>query len=292
MAHWTISLHIGVGSYPGHLEADDLKTLMKAACKKGELMLENNGELLDAAEAVMTTLEDSGKTNAGAGGNRNEEGKAEGDATAVTSEGLLGCVVRCSAKNPSAEAIRLAKQRNNTGEKTLAPVMLSKGGCSHTSSSPHSPNDKEDTIGVIITREHQSVVTVSSGGYKGKPVGRIGEAGHPGAGCWATPTSAAALSGRGEDAMSSLLAARLTFSPSTAEATIVDFCRTKKTPCGGIFARRDDASLVWSFFAFYNTQAFGTAVQHGPGKPVEPRLFTRTGLAKGEWCSIPEICVL
>ncbi|KAJ9457312.1 hypothetical protein DIPPA_10813 [Diplonema papillatum] len=106
---------------------------------------------------------------------------------------------------------------------------------------------QRDTIGVVVFLGDSGVAASSSGGYHMKPVARVGEAGVPGAGCWAEEGGCCVLSGRGEDAMCEMLAAKLLWTASAApcngiassglELAVRSFVARRASPCGGLIVR-------------------------------------------------------
>ena len=294
---WFIGVHIGVGAAPGSAQGERLKDVMEAACNEAAGCLGDSvdraegdveGKVITAAETALTLLEASGAVNAGKGSNRDEDSTQRGDATIITSNGSLGCVCSTESTHPIKEAASLAR-KNAFPDASPSPVMVSGGLAKEKKeekTEPRLDRGESDTVGVVIGCDDVYVSAVSSGGFAGKVRGRVGEAGMPGAGAWACEGGAVALSGRGEDAMKELLAARLSFEADVQgqRDRIAAFIAKHQSPCGGIILKGKDS---FDLSAFYNTQAFGVAYRSSCGKHSE-HILKRDGLRPAEWCAIPE----
>ena len=314
-AIWSIALHIGVGSYPTGNE-NNLKKMMETAIREGidelsrisskTLVLES--DLISVAEQVVEIIEDSGMTNSGCGGHSNIDGIQVNDATLITSNGTLGAVTDTRSLNPIKSAAALARNKLLSSENdTPSPVFITGSGLDQkqkkvlkentsgvVSSESNPLMDSPDTVGVVIYWNDNCddeeckkifISASSSGGFKGKPRGRVGAAGTPGAGSWASKNCAVSLSGAGEIIISELLAAKLSWFPNATRDVIFDFANSHKVPIGGIVLSPS------SLLIFYNTQSLGISYASSQLSQCQPRiiLFKRNGLKGNEWCSKPEI---
>ena len=330
---WCIAVHVGVGQASSETRADNLKALMHKALRAGRTALEaaaaaaattcssdaTHAALLDACCAAVSALECSGLVNAGCGSHSNEDGDREADACVVTGAGAVGCVaatrsVDGGGNGPVAQAARLARAGIDN---PAQPAVVAGGGggaaatTTTTTAAVSAGQDGVacDTVGAVAFWDGCAAAAVSSGGPVGKRRGRVGEAGVPGAGCWATGAgTAAALSGRGEDAVRELLAARLCFAADDAggggggqaawQAAAGGFAKRRGAPCGGVVLCCDGGEDEGGdggggrgrcrVSAFYNTQGFGVGFLDDTGARGE-LVLRRAGLAESEWCSVPSM---
>lgn len=207
------SLVIHAGSGSGHepkAKQEEILKVMKEATTKGRNMLRVGATAEDVVVATVTIFEDSPVFNAGRGGNPNEQGFVELDAS----------IMRGSDKN--AGAVAAVKKIKNPIKAALAVmnnsrhVMFVSEGAENFAKSQKlemvpneyfysglrfESNGKEiGTVGAVaMDRCGNWVAGTSTGGFKTKTPGRVGDSPIIGAGTYAeNKTCAVSCTGHGE----------------------------------------------------------------------------------------------
>ncbi len=223
----TIIVHGGAGAiaparWPGAVAG------CAAAASAGWAILAGGGDSLDAAIAAVIALEDNPHFNAGTGAVLNADGEAELDAGIMRGDTLdVGAVAAVRRiRNP----ILLARQVLTspsvllTGEGaerfaaahdlTFVPpeyfIAANQQHATDGSNTLSDPDARHGTVGAVVCDASGHIVAASStGGYAGKPTGRIGDTPLVGAGFYAEDgIGGAACTGMGEGFIRLLIARR------------------------------------------------------------------------------------
>ena len=178
--------------------------------QEGHNTLSQGGSSLDAVEAIVQRMEDSGILNAGKGGVRNAEGVVELDASIMDGKTLKAGAVAAvkTLKNPIQAARKVMERTKHlllvaTGAETFG----SKNGVTVVPASyfeevnPESPRESRyGTVGAVaIDCFGNLAAATSTGGLTGKLPGRVGDSPIIGAGTYAdNNTCAVSATGTGE----------------------------------------------------------------------------------------------
>lgn len=199
------------------------KNVCKEACVSATGVLRAGGSAMDACEAAIIQLENSGNTNAGYGSNLTWDGKIECEASIMDAATLHfgACTNLSTVKNPISLARCLCERQSKLMAMDRIPPMIMSGeGATNYAKELNIPiiemdeliskkarktydhyrgsveryetefNIKVtpfDTVGAVaVDSQGNCVAGCSSGGLILKLSGRVGQAATYGAGCWAT----------------------------------------------------------------------------------------------------------
>ena len=192
-------------------------SIIRAAAKKGLCIMENGGSSLDAAEASIWILEDSGLFTAGGNSPPNRDGDVELDA-AIMDGSLVKSGAVMSVKDVF-HPISLARyilertpimQVAGDGARKMYEEMVRNGYRNEVSSNKTESNKMAagcDTVGCVALDEHgRIVVSSSTSGWPGKIPGRVGDTPIIGSGLFASDVAGACCTGRGEQILRIVMA--------------------------------------------------------------------------------------
>lgn len=299
-SNFVLVAHGGAGDYskmkPGQIEMR--RTAMLKAVRAGYMILEKNGSSLDAVEATIRVMEDSGLFDAGRGSYYTREGVPEMDAAIMDGRTLKAGSV-ASLKH-IANPIHLARL---VMEKTPHVMLAGEGAEEFAKSqgielvSPYfffnepewerykdakSTEDKNKAAGVSGNEEHGTVGVValdqagnlaagtSTGGTVMKMPGRVGDSPVLGAGTYANNESCAVSgTGTGEFFMRNIVAADicervryLRVSLEQAANDVVMKELVEQHGDGGVIALDRKGNVATPF----NTEGMMTATVRADGK--------------------------
>lgn len=214
-----LALHGGAGVDTGADYRDDLDH-MRGLVETGAGRLRAGAAALDVAAEIVAALEASGRYNAGRGAVANASGAHELDACLMDGPtARVGAVAALQGFKHPILAARAILERSG-------PVLLAGEGAAafardaglealgdpaawfvDAKAEPH-----HGTVGcVALDREGRTAAATSTGGYRQKPPGRVGDSPIPGAGAWADETVAVSSTGAGEYFLRTAAAAQLAF---------------------------------------------------------------------------------
>lgn len=224
--------HGGAGKWREDKQSDAIDGLRRVV-EDGRDMLVTGSSALDVAERVVTDLEDNPVYNAGTGASLNLDGEVELDASIMDGERrFVGSVAGLrDVKNPIQVARKVMEETDHVmlaGEGALR-FARAMGFESHDSVTEESrttyrkkkedimsgkrrysfpdlpelleehPELEKGTVGVAVRdRDGRYAAATSTGGLILQLVGRVGDTPIPGAGTYATKSSAASATGQGE----------------------------------------------------------------------------------------------
>lgn len=218
----TIIVHGGAGAW--NIRADQSEVAV-AACREaaavGGEVLQAGGSALDAVEAAVRVLEDCPVLDAGRGSYLNQAGEIEMDALIMDGETLdLGCV---SAVQNFRYPISLARKVMTDSPHAFftahgAAAFAESIGFPQCDPAELRVDGKwqemdvvQDTVGAVAVDQAGNVAAATStGGTRGKMIGRIGDSPLVGSGGYADNQSAAVSStGHGESLMKMVICRRV-----------------------------------------------------------------------------------
>lgn len=245
------------------------RQVINEALIRGTNILKDGGSAMDACEAAITRLENSGSTNAGFGSNLTWDGTVECDASIMNGANLQfgACTNVSKVKNPIQLARIICDRQTTLLEFDRIPPMVLAGeganqfaretGCKmfetekliskraktsfnyyknkiNVTSNGELTTPPMDTVGAIcVDKNGTSAAGCSSGGLLLKMVGRVGQAATYGAGCWAVDTSeysvATCTTGCGEYLMKSLLAKEISTNIFDMDTPVLSLHKTFQT---------------------------------------------------------------
>ena len=208
---FSLVIHGGSGSgYASTAKQEEILTVMKQATIKGRNMLKAGATAEDVVVATVTIFEDSPVFNAGRGGNPNEHGFVELDASIMRgSDKNAGAVAAVKKiKNPIKAALAVMNNSRHVmfvgeGAEDFAQsqkLEMVPNEYFHSGLKFESNNAKLGTVGVVaMDRCGTWVAGTSTGGFKTKSPGRVGDSPIIGAGTYAEDnTCAVSCTGHGE----------------------------------------------------------------------------------------------
>jgi beta-aspartyl-peptidase (threonine type) len=212
----TIIVHGGATVF-GEKQHPAILNVIQTATKKGLCIMENGGSSLDAAEASIWILEDSGLFTAGGNSPPNRDGDVELDA-AIMDGSLLKSGAVMSVKDVF-HPISLARyvlertpimQVAGDGARKMYEEMVKDGYRNEVSPNRTESNKMAagcDTVGCVALDEHNRIVVSSStSGWPGKIPGRVGDTPIIGSGLFANELAGASCTGRGEQILRIVMA--------------------------------------------------------------------------------------
>jgi len=226
---WVIVIHGGAASLPDNLsdiERQQLKDTLNAALRKGGELLEAGGSSLDAVQAAIRVLEDSGRLDAGRGSVFDHDGGVELDAAIMNgADRRAGAVASVRHFANPVDLARLVMERTphvlivGPGAETFAAEQGIKPVPDGYFDNPWSRVELEEalraertrvpsatreaphgTVGAVAldARGHLAAAT-STGGTNAKRVGRVGDSPLIGSGTYAEDgVCAVSATGKGE----------------------------------------------------------------------------------------------
>jgi beta-aspartyl-peptidase (threonine type) len=206
-----IIVHGGAGAWKDERISPGVDYVTKAA-EIGFKTLLGGGSSLDAAEACTLYMESTGFLNAGRGATKNDHDEAELDAMIVDGENLrFGSVGSIRGiENPISLARYIMEETDYVffvGEGAMIKYreMIEKGYRKETDFGVVTkPFDigTADTVGcVVVDKNGIMAATSSTGGIRGKPLGRVGDSPVFGSGAFANKVAGASATGYGEHIM-------------------------------------------------------------------------------------------
>jgi beta-aspartyl-peptidase (threonine type) len=219
---WAIAIHGGAGVIDrGQYEslAPDYEEALGTALRAGTKILENGGSAVDAVTAVITTLEDDERFNAGRGAVFTHEGRNELDAAIMDGSTLAcGAVTGVTTvRNPILLARRVMEQSRHiffsgTGAERFADqhddiarvttdyfFTQARYDSLQRARASESREKDMDTVGAVaLDRSGNLAAATSTGGLTNKRFGRIGDVPVIGAGTYADESVAVSCTGVGE----------------------------------------------------------------------------------------------
>ena len=282
--NWAIAVHGGAGTMnpnapPARLKA--YRDAMAAALELGRSMLTDGASSLDVCEAVIRSLEDNPRFNAGKGAVFNEQGEHELDASIMD-----GSTMQCGAvasvrtvKNPIslarkvmtdtrhvllagdgaekfADVAGVARVENSYFDTDSRRRALDRLLREREKTGSLTPKDRRfdyGTVGcVVLDRSGRLAAATSTGGMTAKKWGRVGDTPILGAGNYADQTAAISCTGTGEEfirhAVARSVTARMTLAGQSldqaAHAVIHDVL---KKGDGGLIAVDRDGNIATPF---------------------------------------------
>ncbi len=207
----TIIIHGGAWKIPAQQTSPQKKSLLKALSVARKI-LESGGKALDAVEAAVVSMEDSGDFDAGTGAWPTEQGGAELDASIMGGDLSLGAVAAVTRiKNPILLARKvMATNRHCFLIGTGAEEFAVREGFKLTKPVPVAPlagfhlekgeENEFGTVGAVALDDFGNVAAATStGGTLNKMTGRIGDSPIVGCGTYADNESGAcSCTGLGE----------------------------------------------------------------------------------------------
>lgn len=211
-----IIVHGGAGAWQiGSQQLAEAVAGCLAATEKGNKILQEGGDALDAVEAAVRLLEDCPVLDAGVGSYRNTKGEIEMDALIMDGQTLnLGSVAAIQrVRHPVSLARQVMEQTRHTllvgeGASEFADLI------SFPRCQPEElmiPEEEEvpiammlgDTVGAVaIDSAGNLACATSTGGTKGKMPGRVGDSPLVGSGGYAdNDTAGVSATGHGESLM-------------------------------------------------------------------------------------------
>ncbi len=272
---WAIAIHGGAGGNLLKLDEETRRAKeagLQEALEAGRKILQEDGNALEAVEAVIRIFEDSSKFNAGRGAVLTTDGHVELDASIMDGRtlacGAVGCVT--NVKNPITLAKRVMTETKHVllvgkGAEEFAatqnlPLVDRNYFLSHRNHSSESPlrladSAPEDlrfgTVGcVALDTQGNLAAGTSTGGTKQKLPGRVGDSPIIGAGTYAANDSCA-ISGTGigeefiRHAVAYDIAAQMRYASRSIDAAVSEIIQKRlKSDDGGIIALSKNGAIV------------------------------------------------
>jgi beta-aspartyl-peptidase (threonine type) len=278
---FAIAIHGGAGSDPVGWYEDDRRAreaTLERALTFGRDLLSQGGSSLDAVERVIRILEDDPRFNAGRGAVLNVEGDAELDASIMDGRtkacGAIGAVR--TVKNPISLARLVMTETKHVlfvgagadrfaAEMKVDLVEPDYFRVSRRSTGPRQGSDvrperssvADDLIGTVgcvaLDRAGNLAAGTSTGGRKGKMVGRVGDSPIVGAGTYAdNATCAVSCTGVGEEfirlAVAYDISAQMAYrNTSVEEAVRIQLEDRLRPDDGGIIALDKNGAITMQF---------------------------------------------
>jgi isoaspartyl peptidase/L-asparaginase-like protein (Ntn-hydrolase superfamily) len=213
-----LALHGGAGADKTADYAADLDH-MRGLVESGASALRAGAAALDVAVETVAALEASGRYNAGRGAVANSAGDYELDACLM--DGPTARVGAVAALQGFKHPILVARAVMERSAQVLlagdGAAAFARGAGLEALDDPAWFVDAKaerghGTVGcVALDRDGGTAAATSTGGYRQKPPGRVGDSPIPGAGAWADEMVAVSSTGAGEYFLRTAAAAQLAF---------------------------------------------------------------------------------
>jgi len=166
-----IICHGGAGHTPKVQDGVD------KAAKAGWKVLNENDNALEAAIAATMIMEDDFRFNAGTGSCLRDDGSVQNDAAVATSDGKMGAIANLQDfKNPVLITSELLDEFVNMLAGKGAIEFALKKGFKKTKVEGSEKGWTGDTVGAVVQSSNGDIAVASStGGVRGRPVGRVGD---------------------------------------------------------------------------------------------------------------------
>ena len=166
-----IICHGGAGHTPKVQDGVD-----KAAKEGWNILKETNNPTL-AATAATIVMEDDFRFNAGTGSCLRDDGRVQNDAAVATSDGRMGAITNLQDfKNPVLIARELLNEFVTMLAGEGAIEFALKKGFKQTKVKGSEKGWTGDTVGAVAQSSDGKIAVASStGGVRGRPVGRVGD---------------------------------------------------------------------------------------------------------------------
>ena len=200
-----IICHGGAGHTPKVQDGVD------KAAEKGWAVLKETDNALETAIATVMVMEDDFRFNAGTGSCLRDDGSVQNDSAVATSDGRIGAIANLrNFKNPVLIARELLDE---------FPIMMAgegaiefalKRGYKQTKVKGSEKGWTGDTVGAVAqSSEGDIAVASSTGGVRGRPVGRVGDTPLWGSGLYCDENIGIVATGVGEAITEQLLSYRV-----------------------------------------------------------------------------------
>lgn len=206
---FTILVHGGTVPAPSRVTDRHLE-LVRAVVSDARDALAGGGGALDVVVDAIARLEDSGLLNAGRGSARSAAGVVETDASVMLgATGRSGAVAAMQRLKNPIRAARIVLERTSnvlfagaTGEETLLGLgaeAVDPDDYYAARPSAETIGKESGTVGAVALDRHGNLAAgTSTGGYFGKPPGRVGDSPIVGASTFANERVALSATGLGE----------------------------------------------------------------------------------------------
>ena len=166
-----IICHGGAGHTPKVQDGVD------KAAKAGWKILNETDNALKAAIAATIIMEDDFRFNAGTGSCLRDDGSVQNDAAVATSGGKIGAIANLQDfKNPVLIASELLNEFVNILAGKGAIEFALKKGFKQAKVKGSEKGWTGDTVGAVVQSSNGDIAVASStGGVRGRPVGRVGD---------------------------------------------------------------------------------------------------------------------
>ena len=166
-----IICHGGAGHTPKVQDGVD------KAAEKGWRVLNETDDALKAAVAATMVMEDDFRFNAGTGSCLREDGRVQNDSAVATSDGRMGAIANLQDfKNPVLIAQELIDEFTVMLAGDGAIEFARKRGYKQTKVQGSEKGWTGDTVGTVAQSSNGDIAVASStGGVRGRPVGRVGD---------------------------------------------------------------------------------------------------------------------
>jgi len=166
-----IICHGGAGHTPKVQDGVD------KAAEKGWRVLNETDDALKAAVAATMVMEDDFRFNAGTGSCLREDGRVQNDSAVATSDGRMGAIANLQDfKNPVLIAQELIDEFTVMLAGEGAIEFARKRGYKQTKVQGSEKGWTGDTVGTVAQSSNGDIAVASStGGVRGRPVGRVGD---------------------------------------------------------------------------------------------------------------------
>ena len=147
------------------------------AAEEGMKILKETSNPTLAATAATIVMEDDFRFNAGTGGCLRDDGRVQNDAAVATSDGRMGAITNLQDfKNPVLVARELLDEFVTMLAGEGAIEFALKKGFKQTKIEGSEKGWTGDTVGAVAQSSNGKIAIASStGGVRGRPVGRVGD---------------------------------------------------------------------------------------------------------------------
>lgn len=269
---WSIIVHGGARTIPREEEAAS-RDGVRAALAAGREILMRGGDALEAAEAAIISLENSGVFNAGRGSVHRADGSVQMDASLMEGHQLrIGAVAGLvDTENPILVARSLLDDVPILLAGQHADAYARARGFPPRQAHPQTPpaHGAHDTVGCVVRDAQGNIVAgLSTGGLDGAMPGRVGDVPLPGCGFYADNNRAGlCFSGDGEKIARVMLAAetlhRLEEMPPQKAVENALLCLDRVGGEAGCILIDRFGDIAWS----HNSPHFAVACQRAGGPP-------------------------